>query len=148
MASNKYIIKAALSEDINSSYIWFSSLPCSSREIVKIINTNTAKTVWCEVIVADDNYIKRYNQNPKTKDINKDIPFIVMNEWYREKLGLNKNIYCEIKIKSLWIPASIRQLYASLAHPDNTVRLAAYLAFISVGLGVAGLILGFISLCT
>ena len=145
--SNSLIVKSALSEDISSPYIWFYDLPCASREIVKVSNKNNHKSIWCEVIKASSNYIERYNRNERTFDIYENEPFLVANAWYRAKLGLKKNesFNIEVKYNSL-IPGFIRQLFASYIHPDNSVRLAVDLAFVSVGLGVSGLILGFISL--
>jgi hypothetical protein len=147
VTSNKYIIRVALSEDINTPFIWFSSLPCDSREIAKITNIDKSQSVWCEVVTAIENFIERYNRNQRTININADTPFIVINEWYREKLCLIKNTQSNIEINISRKPHFIKQLLASYKHPDNTVRLAADLAFVSVFLGAIGLILGFISLC-
>lgn len=143
---NSYIVRVSLAEDINAPYIWFSSLPCKSREIVKLTNTVNQKSVWCEVVVASDNFINRYKKNERTKNICRDHPFIVSNEWYRDELGISKNEHSNIKITISRWPMFIRQLFASYKHPDNTVRLAADLAFVSVILGGIGLILGVVSL--
>ena len=147
MSVNNYITRVALAEDINNPFVWFSELPCNSREIVKITNKNTSKSIWCEVVKASGNFIERYNRNPRTNEIKEDIPFIVLNEWYREKLGLNKNETANIEIKVSKMPLFFRQIQASYIHPDNTVRLAVDLAFVSVALGAIGLLLGIISLC-
>lgn len=144
---NSYIVRVSLAEDINAPYIWFSSLPCKSREIVKLTNTANQKSVWCEAIVASNNFIDRYNKNKRTKNISRDHPFAIFNEWYRDELGISKNEQSNIKITVSRQPIFIRQLFASYKHPDNTVRLAADLAFVSVILGGIGLALGIISLC-
>ena len=147
-SSNTFIIRTALVEDINSPYLWFSDLPCPSREIVKVkvTNKNNSKSIWCEVIKASNNYIKRYNQRNRTYNISRNDPFIVVNSWYRVKLGIKKNEEYNIEIKQGIRPRLVKQLCASYNHPDNTVRLAVILAIISVGLGLLGLILGFIPL--
>lgn len=113
MESTEYIIRVALSENIDSPYIWFSSLPCGSREIVKITNTNTSKSVWCEVVKASDNFIERYTRNPRTKPINREHSFVVVNEWYRKELGLIENSHSSIEIKTSKMPLFIKQLLAS-----------------------------------
>ena len=145
-SSNTFIIRTALAEDINSPYLWFSDLPCPSREIVKVVNKNNSKSIWCEVIKASNNYIKRYNQISRTFNISRNDPFIVVNSWYRVKLGIKKNEKYNIEIKKSIMPRLVKQLCASYNHPDNTVRLAVNLAIVSVGLGLLGLILGLISL--
>ena len=145
--TNNYMVKASLAEDVNAPYIWFSNLPCESREIVKLSNSDGSKSIWCEVLKASENFIERYNRNHRTKNINQTDEFVVSNEWYREKLGLEKNQQSTIKITVSSCPLLIRQLLASFIHPDNTIRLAAGLALVSVILGGIGLILGIVSLC-
>lgn len=146
--SRDYTVRAALAEDVSSPCIWFTCLPCASRDIVKITNTKRSLSVWCEVISASENYVARYNDNPRTKKISTDKPFAIANEWYREKLGLDKNATAEILLTPSSKPLFIKQLMASYQHPDNTVRLAVDLALVSVVLGLIGLILGIVSLCT
>ena len=145
--TNSYMVRASLSEDVNAPYIWFSSLPCESREIVKLSNAECNKSAWCEVVEASDNFIERYNRNKRTKNVGHTEPFVVSNEWYREKLSLNKNKPSNITITVSKYPVFFRQLLASYKHPDNTVRLAVDLALVSVILGGIGLILGVVSLC-
>ncbi|MCG7964958.1 MAG: hypothetical protein JAY63_00020 [Candidatus Thiodiazotropha taylori] len=147
MTVNNYITRVALAEDIHNPFVWLSELPCDSREIVKLTNKSTSKSIWCEVVMASDNFIERYNRNPRTNEIKKDTPFIVVNAWYREKLGLSKNESANIQIEVSKMPLFIKQLMASYIHPDNTVRLAVDLAFVSLVLGAIGLLLGIISLC-
>ena len=146
MTSISHITRVALTEDINSPYIWFSELPCDSRDIVKITNKDTSKSIWCEVVKASDNYIQRYNEKERTLNISSDKSFLVSNSWYRTKLGLVKNTESNIIIKTSWYPQFIKQLLASYKHPDNAVRLATDIAFVSLFLGFAGLLLGVISL--
>ncbi len=144
---NTYITKVALAEDVNAPYIWFSSLPCDSREIVKLTNTDKNKSIWCEVIKASENFVDRYNKNTRTINIVSTESCLIANEWYREKLGLKKNSQSNIKITVSKLPLFYRQLHASYKHPDNTVRLAVDLALVSVILGGVGLFLGIVSLC-
>lgn len=144
--SRKYTIRAALGEDVNSPYIWFTAMPRRSREIVKITNPEKSLSVWCEVVLASDNFIERYNRNPRTQKISANQPYAIANEWYREKLGLDKNESTDVLINASSKPLFIKQILASYQHPDNTVRLAVDLAFVSVALGFIGLVLGAISL--
>lgn len=142
-----FLVQAALAEDIGAPYLWISTLPCVSRDIVKVVNREASKAVWCEIVEAGDNFIERYNRNPRTKKVSKNISFLIANEWYRDRLGIKKNEATRLEIRTSRLPLFVRQLLASYSHPDNTVRLAVDLAFVSVGLGAIGLILGVISLC-
>ena len=142
-----FITRVALSEDINAPYVWLSETPCNSRDIVKITNIDTTKSIWCEVVKASDNYIKRYNNNVRTLSISSNKPFIVANSWYRNKLDLVKNTESNITLKTSRYPLFVKQLLASYTHPDNAVRLATDIALVSLFLGIVGLVLGIISLC-
>jgi len=146
MTIKTYVTRVALAEDINNPFIWFSKLPCDSREIVKVTNKNLSKTIWCEVVKASDNFVVRYNQNKRTLNLEEDKSFIVANAWYRTKLGLTKNESTIIEVSTSKLPLFFKQLLASYSHPDNNVRLAVDLALVSVLLGFIGLILGAISL--
>lgn len=143
--SKKYIIRKSLVSDINASYIWSKDLPCRSREIVKITNMDNKKSIWCEVMVTSENYIKRYNNNPNTINLDSK-PFFIANAWYRKELGLEQNKEFTLKIDTSYKPLFLKQLLSSRKHPDNTIRLASNLAFLSLLLGILGLILGCISL--
>ena len=68
-----YLVRPALAEDINAPYLWLSTAPCVSRDIVRVVNKETSKSVWCEIVEAGDNFIERYNRNPRTKKVSKDI---------------------------------------------------------------------------
>lgn len=142
-----HITRVALSEDINAPYVWLSEIPCNSRDIVKITNSDTTKSIWCEVVKTSDNYIKRYNNNERTLPIGSSKAFIVANSWYRNKLGLVKNTESNITLKTSRYPLFVKQLLASYTHPDNAVRLATDIALVSLFLGIVGLVLGIISLC-
>jgi hypothetical protein len=115
---------------------------------VKVTNTKTSRSVWCEVIKAGNNFITRYNENKKTQKVDEQTPFMISNEWYRDKLELKKNETNQIEVRCYrWLPLLVKQLFASYTHPDNNVRLAVDLSFVSVLLGLVGLVLGVISLC-
>lgn len=101
MENNNFMVRAALAEDVDSHYLWFSGLPCASREIAKVTNNNNSKSIWCEVVLASENFIERYNRNPRTNHLSNDIPFVVINEWYRERLGITKTVKQTLKLKLL-----------------------------------------------
>lgn len=131
-------VKASKLEDVNSSFIWGVNLVNSSREIYRIKNISNNKAVWVEVINATSNFIENYNKRSNTRNIDKSEVCLVASEWYRVKLGLNKNINQQIKVKKTFLPNFLKTFLASKDHPDSNVRLATYLAIISVILGFIG----------
>jgi hypothetical protein len=150
--SSAYLVRAAIAEDINAPYLWINPLRYKSRDIVKVVNKESSKAVWCEVIKASDNFIERYNSNPRTKNISKDTPFLVANQWYRDRLGISKNTWTTIELRTPYllsyfpsiVKTGILQLLASKSHPDYASRLAFSLALVSIVLGLIGLFLGWV----
>jgi len=143
----KSLIYAALREDINSGWIWVNVPKFKQRSVVCLNNPNTRKKVYCEVLQIDDNFLKSYN----TKDggrlaIRGDSPTLILNEWYRKLLGdLPTKSEYELQISEVdnWLG----MIFACVQHPQIIVRVAFWLAAISVALGVVGFIFGIISLC-
>ena len=139
----KYKVFFALAGDILAPYIWVSDLQDKLRgEIVKITNHGNDKSVVCQVLLADENYKKRYDQSPLTKNIsNMKDPFVVMNRWYREdRLRITNVDDANLEIKPICQWRWLELIRASFSHPDYSIRLAVYLAILSVILGFAGFI--------
>ncbi len=134
----KFKVYAALSEDINNGWVWLPERVVASRSVVKITNTNSPKSVICEALNIGPNFLKRYNKRGRYT-IEKNETAIVLNEWYRKKLGINKTQeICEFQVDlkdGFW-----GHISASLNHPQIVVRLATKLGILSVILGFIGLI--------
>jgi hypothetical protein len=143
----RYSIHAALKEDINSGWVWINQPDFTQRAIVCIKNTASSNKVYSEVLRIDKNFLGDYN----TKDsgrifINNNVPSIVANEWYRKKLGgILSKTNLELEITSA--DNCIGRLFSCFQHPQIIVRVATWLALISVVEGILGTILGVISLC-
>lgn len=140
-------IFAALHEDISAPYVWLTERPEMSRPLATLTNCRNRKKVVCQILKIDDNFRARYHKSNRTLPLPENSPVAVMNEWYRDCLGLHKGENAEIHVKPVckcvgWFA----QLRAAFSHPDQNVRLAADLAIVSVVLGIIGLILGIISL--
>lgn len=134
-----YKVLAATREDMNEGWVWLSPHSFAPRSIVKIRNKGNKKVVYCEALEIDDNFIKEYNQNPRVS-INQSERTIVVNGWYRNHLGgINTKQNHDLEVScanKLW-----GKFRASTGHPQVVVRLATWLAIISVGLGVLGVCL-------
>ena len=144
--SGRYEVFASLHEEIESGYVWIVSTNLPPRTVIHITNTDTNKSVWCTALTIDENFLSIYNKSPRiTIDNTKST--LVMNNWYRSRLGVDldskREYFMRIKPENnLW-----GQLRASFVHPSNIIRIATWMAIISLILGVIGLILGLISLC-
>ncbi|WP_293617706.1 hypothetical protein [Salinisphaera sp.] len=142
-----YRVFSALERDIGAPFVWITDPPVPSRSIAKIKNTQTGQHVYCEVLVMDVNFRAAYNGSNKTVSIQEQLPAIVANAWYRQKLGVEKNQESTLEFSiPKYVPQIVRQIRAAISHPDSAVRLSANLAVISVALGFVGLLLGIVSI--
>ena len=137
-------VYAALSDDIGEGFVWLSKPGLKQRSVVKIINPANRRTVYCEALQFEKNFLTRYNQSPRFT-ITDEGSSIVMGSWYRSRLGgleTQKDYALEIVSASSW-PAKLRMC---VGHPQLVVRVAAWLGIISVALGGIGVALGILSI--
>ena len=137
-------IYASLTEHISEGFVWLKIDGISTRGIVKITNPCNGKSIFCEALKIERNFLKSYNQSPRYK-INSPELTIVMNGWYRSRLGglTTQHEYpLQIEQANSWFG----RIQACWHHPKVTARIAVLLGFLSVSLGVIGLILGVISI--
>lgn len=135
---------ASTVEEAQQGWVWLESSSLPPRSIVKLTNTALGKSVYCEALQIDENFISHYNK-PHRINITSPASSIVMNGWYRSKLGnLAKQSIAQITVK----PANDHwgRFMACTHHPQVVVRVAAWLGLISVTLGVIGVLLGVFSL--
>lgn len=72
---------------------------------------------------------------------------IVIPAYYRDRLGsLETGQEYEFEIKKLWSRNYPKKFFALLQHPDNAIKMATWLALWSIILGLAGIIIGVISI--
>lgn len=140
----KLKVYASLAEDINSGWVWLPEALAQERQTVYLRNTATNQSVYCEALQIGENFVKRYNRNMTLK-IDNDQVSVVMNEWYRQRLGIPKT-GAEIEFEITRKDSAWGHLCACLHHPQIVVRLATKLAILSVLLGILGIVLGGLSL--
>ena len=137
----KYKVLASLRDEMNQGWVWSTNSSFNVRSIVKIINLENKKSIHCEHLQIEDNYINTYNDNHKRYKIKKDNKTIIVNAWYRDKLGnIETKKYHNLELKaasSLW-----GKFQANINHPQVVVRMATWLSIISVLLGIIGVCLG------
>jgi hypothetical protein len=136
----EYRILASLRDELNQGWVWVTNPGFESRSVVRITNKKTNKSVYCECLEIDENYLSFYNNAPR-ESIDKSKATITISAWYRKKLGginTKSNQELEIRAANGWHG----KLLANLHHPQVVVRMATWLALISLGLGILGLLLG------
>jgi len=137
---------AALEEDAHQGWVWLQRNSLPARCVVKVKNLQNSRSVYCEALQIDDNFLKQYNQSPRFT-ITQPSEALVIGAWYRAGLGdvqTQSKVPLEVSAcKSWW-----GQYKACTGHPQVVVRLPAWLGGIGFVLGVIGLILGIISIWT
>lgn len=135
---------AALREDTQQGWVWLQHPRFSARSIVKITNLENGKSIYCEALQIDQNFLSAYNQSPRIS-ISNPQGALVINDWYRAALGgLSTQADVPLTVKSCnsWLG----HFKACTHHPQTVVRVAAWLGLISVVLGLLGAVLGAASL--
>src|SRR6266571_4797228 len=131
---------AALRDEIGEGFVWLKQVDLPARCVVKISNPANGCSIYCEALQIESNFLKTYNQSPRIFISDPDAT-IVMNNWYRARLGNLKpqqSYSLKITIENTYCG----KLRACLDHPQVIVRVATRLGIASVGLGILGLVLG------
>lgn len=127
----------ALKEHIDIGGIWHNFEKLPARCTIKLVYKN--KTIYCESLYIDDNFIRLYNKDPR-QFIDKNTKSIVISEWYRLKLGISK--HHEYGFEYRKNRNLINNIKASLTHPQLAIRISVWLGIVSVILGMVGVVLG------
>lgn len=136
-------IYASLDDDIGEGFVWLRKAGLPARGIVKITHTDSGRSLFCEALQFEDNFLQKYNQSPRFTIDNPESS-VVMNGWYRARLGglqTQREYPLDIAQADSW-RGKIR---ACMDHPQVVVRVAVWLGLLSVALGVVGVLLGIIS---
>jgi len=142
---NSYKVYVALDAEKKEGWVWLPFDAGLSAEYVTIRNPAKGLTAICERRIVDENFRGVYDSTEGTIHLPEHGQFIVMNAWYRQRLGIwdtRPELPLELKDASGWLP-----IYrASRQHPNPIIRLSTNLAVLSVLLGLAGLLEGAIAL--
>jgi hypothetical protein len=156
----KFEIRPAPPENIDSGAVWLS-LPSHvpHRSNVKITNSTAHKSIYCEALAIDWNFVDRYNSRMKTSapqrvlaDVHYDardcaLPdsqgrsLLFISDHYRARLGdLTKfgEYDLGVSLAAPWWG----QTWACLQHPQLSIRLATLLGLLGLGLGILSVLLG------
>jgi len=148
-----YDVHQSLVEDVSQGWVWIHDPDLNAeldaqRRIICIKSQPSGKSVYCEALVigpADETYYNhvRRSRGHSDADLHTN-PTILMNAWYRQKLGIaygNNQLHVTISKVPLW-----HGIRACLHHPQVVVRLATWLGFLGVLLGILGVVFAIIPL--
>jgi hypothetical protein len=101
------------------------------------------RSVICERRVADANFRRLYQRETGVA-LPTSESFVVINAWYRQKLGINDT--------QITLPLEIEEEHGFWAnhvsvfrqHPQALVRTNILIALVSVGLGIFSLLIGIV----
>lgn len=141
---DKIKILASIKTDAMEGWGWIKSSVVKENGFYKIHNIINKKHATCYLRIIDDNYIGDYNPRSKTLKIKEEDKVLVLNEYYRKKIGLNKNETYEIDFSKIrWYHLS--RLF-DFSHPNPYIRQSGRLAFVSLLLAILGIVLAILSL--
>ncbi|PMG57690.1 hypothetical protein BCU89_09295 [Vibrio splendidus] len=140
----KYYVLASLAEDINSGWCWIKGSDVSNRSLIQIKNNTNGKSVVCEALSVDGNFTEKYTNNNSSLTNKKLLDtqnVILMNAWYREKLGINQTqskYDIQVSFVTKWCVG--KRIKACTMHPQVVVRLSTWLGLIGIFVGAVSLI--------
>jgi len=144
--SNKYLVKPSTIEDSLENWVWINDK--TKNDFIKILNTKSKKSVIVYKRTIDDNFINFYNSKKTVNITDLGLPTIVINEYYRNVLSIEKNCLYELEIRK----ASFFEKFfnSNWTHPNPTVSSSYKLSIVSLIFGVllsiVSIILGVLSL--
>lgn len=141
----KYTIYACLSEHISEGFVWLQKKELPNRGIVKILNEKSGKSIFCEALEIEQNFLNKYNAESSRRIKIKDPESsIVLNGWYRVRLG-DISTKCQYPLQICSANTPYGQIRACMQHPQVVVRVAVCLGILSLFLGVLGVLIGIIA---
>jgi hypothetical protein len=152
-----YAIRAAMASDQGSSvvYLFDTDMPKEITRAYLRIKPRKGRAVWCEGIINNSNYRKRYNVSGRGRRFIPKEPAraVTMGAWYRSLLRLqrdtqNRLIDTELNIRyfplNKWsLQRWVGAIRVSQQHPVSPNRIAMNLALLGVALGAISLIIAF-----
>ena len=149
-------IYASIHEESEAGYVWIhkSQLPktAKNRPIVRLKSKMTGKSVYCEARTIDANFLNHYSQDSRLTITNeRQKSALVISEWYRDKLGIEKNrdFEIEVQLRDNWWG----RYRAKACLPRNLDRTPEWMSIINfglplieIGLSLIGIVLSVIAL--
>ncbi len=140
--SFKFRVYPSKLEESKEGWVWIPPNIEVNTEFIEIRNPNNKKKIICEKRFLDDNYIRNHKTLQKVENCQNEC--IIMNEFYRNRLGIRKysetREYVELEIREVKCPIT-KYLIAPLHHPNSFVRISITIGIISLAIGLLSIIL-------
>jgi hypothetical protein len=134
-----FIVFAAHRDDAHQGWIWLDEPALPVRSIVKITNPASGRHVYCEALQIEANFLRRYNRTGEGRQrIVNSASALVVGKWFRFKLG-DLATRSQVSLRVSLANTSVGRFRACVDHPQVIVRIAAWLGFIGVALGLLSL---------
>lgn len=147
-----YQLHQADREFVNEGCIWVRDenlrkevenlRPVCLLRLLKRGKNSFGKSVCCEVLWADDDWIKQRHKHNISTPVPAGQSLVFISGWYRSRLGINalpgSSIDLDIKPAKSWPQAILWQLRACGSHPQIIVAMSTVLAVVGAGLGIMG----------
>lgn len=133
----QYFIRATLSGESLEPWVWVNDN--SINGFIRIENLNNGKTIRTYKRTIDRNFIKVYNEIRAINHLqfNSNEFSLIINEYYRNKLGLETNQYANLLVKNEKWYNKIIQVH--WGHPHPTVQYTNRVTIISFAAGILGI---------
>ncbi len=141
-----YKVYVALDAEKNEGWVWLPFDAGLSAEFVTIQNATNSWKIVCERRTVDENFRNVYKATGSTIELPENGRFMVMNAWYRQRLGIfdtKGEVSLEVNNSTGWLA----MYHASRQHPNPAIRMSMFIATLSVFLGLVGVVEGVIALC-
>jgi hypothetical protein len=143
----QYKIFAALHEEATAGWVWLATPKLLPHRLITIEKEHPYRKIFCECRMIDQNFIKLYNERPRTRDIDsahfEDV--LVIGDWYRTALGIvSSSTEVELKVTQPQLSAWT-SIKAGTQHADPNVRLANRLGLIGTWLGISGVVFSLVT---
>lgn len=132
----RFTVYAALFDDLNQGYIWLDG-DHLFREVIKITNAKNKKSIYCVALNIEGNFRCKYNDS-NTFKLNESKKAIVISQWYREGLGVDRQEVVDLEIcrSDDFFKSCYWKMRACQTHPELTNRVAFWLGISGVFFGL------------
>lgn len=141
----KFIIKPTISEESLESWIWTNneSVP---KGFILIKNPQNSKCIKTYKRTLDENFENIYNEKNTSKiNIKKFDAYLIINEFYRDVLGIEKHEEVELIISKASLFQKIFLIHWT--HPNPTIQFANRATIMSIIFALIALIVTLLSIC-
>ncbi|HZK94129.1 MAG TPA: hypothetical protein VFC67_07970 [Prolixibacteraceae bacterium] len=136
-----YYIKPSAAEEALESWIWTNDTNVSGKGFIVVKNPKNGKKIKTFKRTLDGDFVRLYNDKHNTSNIvsENSVMYLVINEYYREILGIQKNTSIELDLSKANLCQKLFLIHWN--HPNPSVQFANRATFISIIIGAIALLL-------